>query len=42
VSSTSQRGEAGVVQDARIKLAIKDYGLEGRRLYLPQMPYGGR
>jgi predicted nucleotide-binding protein (sugar kinase/HSP70/actin superfamily) len=30
-----------LVQDAQIKQAIKDYGLEGRRLYLPQMPYGG-
>ena len=30
-----------IVQDARIKRAIKDFGLEGRRLYLPQMPYGG-
>ncbi len=30
-----------VVQDARIQQAIKDFGLEGRRLYLPQMPYGG-
>jgi len=30
-----------VVQNAQIKQAIKDFGLEGRRLYLPQMPYGG-
>jgi predicted nucleotide-binding protein (sugar kinase/HSP70/actin superfamily) len=30
-----------VVQDAKIKQAIEDFGLEGRRLYLPQMPYGG-
>lgn len=30
-----------LVQDAQIKRAIKDFGLEGRRLYLPQMPYGG-
>jgi predicted nucleotide-binding protein (sugar kinase/HSP70/actin superfamily) len=30
-----------VVQDQRIQQAIKDFGLEGRRLYLPQMPYGG-
>lgn len=29
------------VTDARIREAIRDYGLEGRRLYLPQMPYGG-
>jgi len=29
------------VQDERIKQAIKDFGLEGRKLYLPQMPYGG-
>jgi predicted nucleotide-binding protein (sugar kinase/HSP70/actin superfamily) len=52
VSSNSTRGGpnvgAGVaaphtdlVQDAQIKRAIKDFGLEGRRLYLPQMPYGG-
>ncbi len=42
MSSTSERGIAsGVVQDAQIKQAIKDNGLEGRRLYLPQMPYGG-
>jgi len=41
VSSTSQRGGAKVVQDTRIKQAIADNGLEGRRLYLPQMPYGG-
>jgi predicted nucleotide-binding protein (sugar kinase/HSP70/actin superfamily) len=27
--------------DPRIRQAIEDYGLEGRRLYLPQMPYGG-
>ena len=32
---------AELVQDAQIKRAIKDFGLEGRRLYLPQMPYGG-
>jgi predicted nucleotide-binding protein (sugar kinase/HSP70/actin superfamily) len=30
-----------VKQDARIQQAIKDFGLEGRKLYLPQMPYGG-
>ena len=52
MSSTSQRGGAGarggaasprgdVPPDAQIQQAIKDYGLEGRRLYLPQMPYGG-
>jgi predicted nucleotide-binding protein (sugar kinase/HSP70/actin superfamily) len=29
------------VDDPRIRQAIKEYGLEGRRLYLPQMPYGG-
>lgn len=29
------------VQDTRISEAIRDYGLEGRKLYLPQMPYGG-
>jgi predicted nucleotide-binding protein (sugar kinase/HSP70/actin superfamily) len=28
-------------QDARIQQAVKEFGLEGRRLYLPQMPYGG-
>ncbi len=27
--------------DARLQQAIKDFGLEGRRLYLAQMPYGG-
>jgi len=52
VSSNSPRSgarvEGGVaaphpdpVQDAPLKRAIKDFGLEGRRLYLPQMPYGG-
>jgi predicted nucleotide-binding protein (sugar kinase/HSP70/actin superfamily) len=41
VSSIDQRGGAKVVQDAQIQRAIKDNGLEGRRLYLPQMPYGG-
>src|SRR5450756_2771734 len=30
-----------LVQNAQIKRAIKEFGLEGRRLYLPQMPYGG-
>jgi predicted nucleotide-binding protein (sugar kinase/HSP70/actin superfamily) len=29
------------VDDPRIKQAIADFGMEGRRLYLPQMPYGG-
>ena len=29
------------VQDDRIRQAIEDFGLEGRKLYLPQMPYGG-
>ena len=29
------------VQDAQIKEAIADFGLQGRKLYLPQMPYGG-
>ncbi len=28
-------------RDPRIRQAIADHGLEGRRLYLPQMPYGG-
>ena len=32
---------SNVKQDERIQQAIKDFGLEGRRLYLPQMPYGG-
>ena len=27
--------------DPRIQEAIREYHLEGRRLYLPQMPYGG-
>jgi predicted nucleotide-binding protein (sugar kinase/HSP70/actin superfamily) len=27
--------------NARVQQAIKDFGLEGRRLYLAQMPYGG-
>ena len=30
-----------LVRDAQITRAIKEFGLEGRRLYLPQMPYGG-
>ncbi len=52
MSSNSPRSEAivgggaaaphtEVTQDDRIKQAISDYDLEGRRLYLPQMPYGG-
>jgi predicted nucleotide-binding protein (sugar kinase/HSP70/actin superfamily) len=41
LSSTDEHGGNKVVQDARIKQAIADNGLEGRRLYLPQMPYGG-
>ncbi len=52
MSSTSQHGGGGarggaasprgdVPPDAQIQQAIKDYGLEGRRMYLPQMPYGG-
>jgi len=28
-------------QEDRVREAIMAYGLEGRRLYLPQMPYGG-
>lgn len=28
-------------RDAQLQQAIKDFGLEGRRLYLAQMPYGG-
>ena len=27
--------------DPKILQAVRDFGLEGRRLYLPQMPYGG-
>jgi predicted nucleotide-binding protein (sugar kinase/HSP70/actin superfamily) len=38
VSSSSH---TELIQDDQIKRAIKDFGLEGRRLYLPQMPYGG-
>jgi predicted nucleotide-binding protein (sugar kinase/HSP70/actin superfamily) len=26
---------------SQLRQAVRDYGLEGRRLYLPQMPYGG-
>ena len=37
----SSNSHAELIQDAQIKRAIKDFGLEGRRLYLPQMPYGG-
>jgi predicted nucleotide-binding protein (sugar kinase/HSP70/actin superfamily) len=33
--------QADLVQDTQIQRAIKAFGLEGRRLYLPQMPYGG-
>ena len=29
------------VQDAQIQEAITAFGLQGRKLYLPQMPYGG-
>jgi predicted nucleotide-binding protein (sugar kinase/HSP70/actin superfamily) len=29
------------VTDPKVQQAIRDNGLEGRRLYLPQMPYGG-
>jgi predicted nucleotide-binding protein (sugar kinase/HSP70/actin superfamily) len=29
------------VDDPRIRQAIREHGLEGRKLYLPQMPYGG-
>ncbi len=32
---------SGGVQSARIKQAIAEFGLEGRSLYLPHMPYGG-
>jgi len=39
VSSTSPQTESA--PDARITQAIADNGLGGRRLYLPQMPYGG-
>ena len=27
--------------DPRVVQAIRDFGLEGRTLYLPHMPYGG-
>ena len=29
------------VTDPKVRAAIRDFGLEGRTLYLPQMPYGG-
>ncbi len=32
---------AEAIQDAGIKQAVTDFGLDGRTLYLPQMPYGG-
>ena len=32
---------SNATQDAQIQKAVKEFGLEGRRLYLPQMPYGG-
>ena len=37
----SQSKAARARQDARVQQAIRDYGLEGRTLYLPHMPYGG-
>jgi predicted nucleotide-binding protein (sugar kinase/HSP70/actin superfamily) len=37
----SSNDRAELIQDEQIKRAIQDFGLEGRRLYLPQMPYGG-
>jgi predicted nucleotide-binding protein (sugar kinase/HSP70/actin superfamily) len=37
----SSNSHTELIQDDQIKRAIKDFGLEGRRLYLPQMPYGG-
>ncbi len=33
--------KADHVQNAQINEAIADFGLQGRTLYLPQMPYGG-
>ena len=33
--------DASRVIDPKVQEAIREYGLEGRRLYLPQMPYGG-
>ncbi len=33
--------KADHVENDQIKAAIADFGLEGRKLYLPQMPYGG-
>ena len=43
MSSSSRHAAAreGSPQDPRIQQAIADFGLMGRRLYLPQMPYGG-
>jgi predicted nucleotide-binding protein (sugar kinase/HSP70/actin superfamily) len=32
---------ADTVRSAQVRQAARDHGLEGRRLYLPQMPYGG-
>lgn len=33
--------DARRVVDPRVREAVRRYGLDGRRLYLPQMPYGG-
>jgi predicted nucleotide-binding protein (sugar kinase/HSP70/actin superfamily) len=34
-------GSVAPTADPRLNAAIDEYGLEGRTLYLPQMPYGG-
>ena len=33
--------DTSLMVDPKIQQAISDFGLEGRTLYLPQMPYGG-
>jgi predicted nucleotide-binding protein (sugar kinase/HSP70/actin superfamily) len=42
-ASSGKNGAAGSapVADPRLSLAIDEFGLEDRTLYLPQMPYGG-
>ena len=32
---------SGTTNDEKLQAAVRDFGLEGRTLYLPQMPYGG-
>jgi predicted nucleotide-binding protein (sugar kinase/HSP70/actin superfamily) len=34
-------GNGHTREDERLRQAVAEYGLEGRTLYLPQMPYGG-